>query len=119
MLRKRLIALALIAASAGPAALAQQPAPTNGLDARCVLTMAALASQGTAAEKQVAQGGLMFYSGRIKARAPNADLSQLLVRAKHELTGKSVASEASRCLPPVGDAMRQLQAAQQALTTRR
>jgi hypothetical protein len=107
-----LAALLVAAASPSFAAPPAAPAPAaTGVmaDVRCLLTMAALASNKE--RQQAGQVGVYYFAGRINQRAPGFDLSAA-VKAQAPLMGpKELQEEFKRCGPIVGASAQAVQAA--------
>jgi len=82
-------------------------------DARCLMTMAALASVQDETRARLGQAGVVFFAGRIKAREPGYNFATRLKPVADSLNGESVQSEAQRCGPLVVDALKELRAAQE------
>jgi hypothetical protein len=93
-------------AAAGSAAL------TTGVtgDVRCLLTMEAYASNK--ANAQAGAVGVIFFEGRLTARAPNLDLTAALKTEAARMTPTDFQSELRRCGALVQQAMQSLQTAQ-------
>ena len=97
-----LTATAAAKASAGSAANA---------DARCLMTMAALASTKDENASHIGQAGVVYFAGRIKAEEPGFDFSTRLKAVTVGLTPQTLQSEAQRCGPRGVETLNQLQAA--------
>jgi hypothetical protein len=104
--------LAVSPAAAARKASPSAGAPTSGVtgDVRCLLTMAALASNK--ANQQPATLGVYFFEGRISARAPGLDLPAALKAEAARLGAADLQMEAKRCAALVQQASQSLQAAQ-------
>jgi hypothetical protein len=107
------LAVALgVFASTGTALAApdwQESAETLG-DARCLLVMVALSHAKNPAAARGGQVGVVFFSGRISARAPGYNYAQLRSIAAH-MTAKQVQSELQRCGPVLGGTLTQVRSA--------
>ena len=99
---------ALAAVSAGAAARADVPG-----DTRCLLVMAAAASQPQSAA--AGQTGVIYFTGRIKGQDPGYDLAGHLKTAAHQMTPAILKAEAPRCSAMLEASIKELQAAQQSI----
>jgi len=108
------IALATGLAPLAAAAATPAPAPAGGsaADARCLMTMAALASSQDENSARLGQAGVVFFAGRIKAQDPTYDLGARLKAVAQSMNGENIQAEAQRCGPMVIETLNQLQTAQ-------
>jgi hypothetical protein len=105
---------ALLAVFAAAPFAAQAAVSENVGDARCLMTMAALASMPEPARQEVGKAGVIFFASRIKSREPGYDFTRGLKAAGATLNRENLQTEAQRCGPMVVQTLQQLQKAQQA-----
>jgi hypothetical protein len=92
-MRTPLIAVALLAGTASPAAAQSVP---DRADARCILVLT-LAARNTD-QKEAAGRGQFYYYGRVAARGTAAKLGPIMVaEAKVVTTPRQLQSELARC----------------------
>jgi hypothetical protein len=92
-MRTPLIAVALLAGTASPAAAQSVP---DRADARCILVLT-LAARNTD-QKEAAGRGQFYYYGRVAARGTAAKLGSIMVaEAKIVTTPRQLQSELARC----------------------
>lgn len=114
----RALTLAICAAAAlSPLAAAAAPAAGGAAggvasDARCLMTMAALASSKDENSSRIGQAGVVYFAGRVKAVEPGYDFSTRLKTVAASMNGQNLQAEAQRCGPMVVATLNQLQAAQ-------
>jgi hypothetical protein len=107
------VLLSPVAAVAAPAAAGA----AIEADARCMLTMAALAAQTTDDKRQEsARIAVGFFAGRVKARDPGYDFTTRLKPLAARLDRPHLETELKRCGPLVQAPMTQLEAAFRALS---
>ena len=110
----RLIAAAsLFAATLAYGAAAQaQPAasPTND-DARCLLAMVALSNVNDPNAQRLAQGGIVYFTGRIAGREPNYDFAKLKALADTMDMKAAETDLQQRCAPMFKKSMQALETA--------
>jgi hypothetical protein len=107
-----LLAAAVSPAMAAPAAKSAG-APATGVagDVRCLMTMFVLAQNKTQPQAaQTGQAGVIFFSGRLSARAPGTDLGPIMKAQAPTLTGPQLQAELQRCGPVMQAAQQNLQA---------
>jgi hypothetical protein len=114
----RALTLAIVLAGAltplsAMAATATAAADANS-DARCLMTMAALASSQDQNQARFGQEAVIYFAGRVKAREPSYDFATRLKPIAASLTNETLQAEAQRCGPMVVKTMEELQAAQKA-----
>jgi hypothetical protein len=108
------IALTPALAASAPAA----PAGSSGAaaDARCLMAMAAFSGASDQNTARMAQAGVLYFAGRIKAQDPSYNLGVQLKNVAASMTPQMMQTEAQqRCGPMLIEAMHELDAAQQAL----
>jgi hypothetical protein len=105
------VLLSPAAAMAAPAAAAS---PVTS-DALCLLTFAALTSQGDENQQQSARIAVGYFAGRIKAHEPGFDFNTRLKPLTAGLDGPHLQAELQRCAPIVQASMTQLETAFRAL----
>jgi hypothetical protein len=103
-------ACALSLASATAAAAQPAPAPQTVEDAHCLLAMVALSNASDATAQHFAQGGIIFFTGRLAARDPNFDFNRLKSMAA-TMDAQSAQTDLQRCGPMFQNAMKQLDTA--------
>lgn len=101
------LSLAFVSPAVGAPAAAHAPAAGVDSDLRCLLTMAVVGRDKT--KQQLAQMGMVYFTGRISARAPGLDLPSAIKAEELKLAPKDLPAEAQRCGPMVMGAMRALQ----------
>jgi hypothetical protein len=106
---------ALLAVFAAAPLAAQAAVSENVGDARCLMTMAALASMPEPTRQEIGRAGVIFFASRIKSREPGYDFTRGLKAAGATLGRENLQTEAQRCGPMVLQTLQQLQKAQQAL----
>ncbi len=110
----RLIAASLFAAATfayGAAAQAQPAASASSDDARCLLAMVALSNVSDPNAQRLAQGGIVYFTGRIAGRDPNYDFGKLKALAD-TLDMKAAQTDLQqRCAPMFKNSMQKLEAA--------
>jgi hypothetical protein len=112
-LPQAVLALAILAGVTPAAAATTNPTTTS--DVRCIMTMVVLRQNKE--NEAAAQAGIYFFSGRINARDPNADLAGIMKTEAPTLSGKpAIEAEVKRCGPMINTAMQPVQAALTAVT---
>lgn len=110
----RLLAASLFAATlaSGAAAQAQPSAasPTTQ-DARCLLAMVALSNVDDPNAQRLAQGGIIYFTGRIAAREPNFDFARLKTLADTMDMKAAQTDLQQHCAPMFKKSMQQVEAA--------
>lgn len=104
-MRKRVLAAAVLAATAMPAAAAIED-PTR-LDVRCLMGMSQMAKNET--YKQWAQFGVFYYTGRLQARDPTIDLGAAIKGEYRRFPAVEYNAEIKRCSDALGDTSRKLE----------
>lgn len=87
---------ALLLASAA-AALPQAQSPADEADLRCMAVLSLAIAQMPDAQKPGVVAGVLYFMGRIDARASGLDLEAGLRRVSAELTQDLIRSEGQRC----------------------
>jgi hypothetical protein len=111
----RALTLAIVAAAAmTPVAASAAPPAQGGVngDARCLMTMAALASSQDQGQARFGQEAVIYFAGRVKAKDPTFDFSTRLKPIAATLNPDALQAEAQRCGPMVVQTMEELQSAQ-------
>lgn len=109
-----LFAAGLIGATLASAATAQaQPAGASATtdDARCLLAMVALSNVEDQNAQHLAQGGIVYFTGRIAGREPNYDFGRLKALA-NTMDMKTAQNDLQqRCVPMFKASMQKVEAA--------
>jgi len=104
--------VAAAAAPAGASAGGAKAAPSAVTqDARCLLTMTAFTKAKDPNTAAMAQLGVVYFAGRIKARDPSFSFAARLQPLAASMNGQPLQAEANRCGPMVLGALRELQSA--------
>jgi len=107
-----LLATSLIAAALAPAATAlAQPAAAGSEDARCLLAMVALSNVDDPKAQHLAQGGIIYFTGRIAGHEPNYDFGKLKALAASMDMKAAQADLQNRCIPAFKASMQKVEAA--------
>lgn len=114
----RLLIAAVSAALALAPFAAQAAAPAGGAtaDVRCLMTMAALTNSPNANQAKLAQLGVVYFAGRVKAQDPSYNFGSRLKTVAATLDRATLTAEAQRCGPMLTASLRELDEAQKAFT---
>ncbi|HKR89151.1 MAG TPA: hypothetical protein VJS38_13350 [Phenylobacterium sp.] len=109
-----LLAAGLIGATLASAGTAQaQPAGASATtdDARCLLAMVALSNVEDQNAQHLAQGGIVYFTGRIAGREPNYDFARLKALANTMDMKAAQTDLQQRCVPMFKASMQKVEAA--------
>ena len=96
------VAAALGAAALGAAAMSPTPAQAqaadpNTADVRCMVVTLNLIGSGDAQQRQAGQGAILYFLGRIDARAPGYNLEDAVFAQSRAMSANDLKSEGERC----------------------
>lgn len=109
-----LLAASLFAAALAPAtsALAQPAGAAGGSDdARCLLAMVALSNVDDPKAQHLAQGGIIYFTGRIAGHEPNYDFGKLKALAATMDMKAAQADLQNHCIPVFKASMQKVEGA--------